>query len=98
VTLRDRPFGDTSNAATLAVTKHDVSLFREKNEEYFFKLAAKLHVPTQVRWRYLTFRHMGCRATSSIGVNLVPVSLAVLYSSSSATSQQASEFLAAHVT
>jgi hypothetical protein len=35
VTLRERPFGDTSNAATVAVTKHDVSLLMEKIKNIF---------------------------------------------------------------
>ncbi len=30
MTLRGSPVGDTSNAATVAVTKHDVSLLMEK--------------------------------------------------------------------
>jgi hypothetical protein len=33
--LRDSPFGDTSNAATVAVTKRDVSLHMEKIKIFF---------------------------------------------------------------
>jgi len=33
--LRDRSFGDTSNAATVAVTKRDVSLLMEKMKNIF---------------------------------------------------------------
>ncbi len=35
VTLRERPFGNTSNAATVAVTKRDVSLLMEKIKNIF---------------------------------------------------------------
>jgi hypothetical protein len=35
VMLRDRSFGDTSNAATVAVTKRDVSLLMEKMKNIF---------------------------------------------------------------
>jgi hypothetical protein len=35
VTLRDRSFGDTSNAATVAVTKRDVSLLMENMKNIF---------------------------------------------------------------
>jgi hypothetical protein len=35
VTLRDSPVGDTSNAATVAVTKRDVSLLMEKIKNIF---------------------------------------------------------------
>jgi hypothetical protein len=38
--LRDSPVGDTSNAATAAVTKRDVSLLIEKMKKKFFKLVA----------------------------------------------------------
>jgi hypothetical protein len=33
--LRDSPYGGTSNAATEAVTKHDVSLLMERNNNIF---------------------------------------------------------------
>jgi hypothetical protein len=33
--LRDRSFGDTSNAATVTVTKRDVSLLMEKMKNIF---------------------------------------------------------------
>ncbi len=50
MTLCDSPFGDNykSNAATVAVTKCDVSLLMEKIQEYFFKVVAKLHVSCRV--------------------------------------------------
>ncbi len=35
MTLRDSPVGDTSNAATVAVTKRDVSLLIEKLKIFF---------------------------------------------------------------
>ncbi len=63
MTLRDSPFGDVSNAATVSVTKREVSLLMKKNEENFFKMGAKLHVSTQLRWLYLMFCHMACRET-----------------------------------
>ncbi len=35
-----------------------------KKYNFFFSLVAKYHVPIQLRWRPLTYRHRGCRATS----------------------------------
>ncbi len=35
MTLRERPFGDMSNAATVAVTKRNVSLLMEKIKIFF---------------------------------------------------------------
>ncbi len=54
--LRDSPCGDTSKAATVAVTTRVVS--------FLIPLVAKLHVSSQLRWRPLTYRHRGCSATS----------------------------------
>jgi hypothetical protein len=62
VMLRYSPCGDTS--ATVVVMTNGIK------KEYFFKLAAKQHVSSQLRWRPLTYRHRGCRATSSIGAPL----------------------------
>ena len=39
--LRDRSFGDTSNAATVAVTKRDVSLLMEKMKNIFFQIRSE---------------------------------------------------------
>ncbi len=41
MTLRERPFGDTSNAATVAVTKRDVSLLMEKVKNIFSNYTEK---------------------------------------------------------
>ncbi len=60
VICRHRRYNDRWCSATNANKK-----------EYFFKLVAILHVSPQIGWRYLTFCHMGCPATSSIGAQLV---------------------------
>jgi hypothetical protein len=66
VMLRYSPCGGTSKTAIVAVTTRGVPLLIWKNIIICFQLVAKLHVATQLRWRYLTFRHKGCCATSSI--------------------------------
>jgi hypothetical protein len=76
--LRYSPFGDTSNTATVALTKNDVLLLTKTKRTYFFQLVAKLHVMTQIQWRYLMFLHMGCCARSSIEVLLALFSLLAL--------------------
>ncbi len=40
--------------------------FRYKFEKilFLFPLVAKHHMSLQLRWRHLTYRHMGCRTTS----------------------------------
>jgi hypothetical protein len=46
VTLCDSPFGDTSNAAIVAVTKRDVSLLMEKIKNIFQINIETPHVDT----------------------------------------------------
>ncbi len=67
MTLRERPFGDTSNAATVAVTKRDVSLLMEKIK----KILSNSSVTPRVDTATVAVSDVslyGCRATSSIGI------------------------------
>ncbi len=62
--LHNSPRGYMSKTGTLAVTTHGVQLQIKKKYYFLFPLVAKHHMSLQLRWRHLTFRHMGCRAMS----------------------------------
>ncbi len=63
--LRDSPCGDTSKAATVAVSDNTCCFATNlKKYSFLIPLVAKLHVSSQLRWQPLTYRHRGCSATS----------------------------------
>jgi hypothetical protein len=67
MTMHYRPCGDTSNAATVAVTKREVLLLMWKNILFLLLLVAILVVSSHLRRRHLTYCHVCSGDMSSIG-------------------------------
>ncbi len=101
MTLHDRSFGDTSNAATVAVMKRDVSLLMEKissgTPRVVTATVAVSDVSPHGLWRNVKYRSsQRAREMEMVMVREMEILREMI--KSSATSQCAFEFLVVNVT
>ncbi len=103
MTLRASPFGNTSNAATVAVMKRDISLLIEILR-IFFQISSETPRVDTATLAVSDFRAIWVVAQRQV-LELIQCRSVLLYytphtttNKSRATSQKATEFLAVHIT